>query len=343
MKAQRLHRSAPVEEAPLRFEDVPVPEPRAHELLVRVAACAVCRTDLHVVEGELPAKKRPLIPGHMAVGRVEQVGTSVRALAHGARVGIAWLRGTCGRCRFCTSGRENLCAEARFTGYHDDGGYAELATVSEDWAYPLPEGYADEAAAPLLCAGIIGYRALTLSGVRPGECLGLAGFGNSAHLVMQIASARGCTIHAVSRGGAHRELAREMGAAWVGGVSELEPETLDAAILFAPAGELVPPLLRALRPGGTLACAGIHMSRIPGIDYDRELFGERVLRSVTANTRADGHALLQEASALGLRPRATLFPLEEANRALQELKHDKIRGSAVLRIADWQDPSHGNP
>ncbi len=337
MRAQRLHRTAPVDEAPLRLEDVPVREPRADEVLVRVAVCAVCRTDLHVVEGDLPRAKLPLIPGHMAVGRVEQVGASVHALARGARVGIAWLRGTCGRCRYCTSGRENLCAEARFTGYHDDGGYAELATVSEHWAYPIPEGYTDEAAAPLLCAGIIGYRALTLSGVGPGERLGLAGFGNSAHLVMQIARARGCEIHVVSRAENHRSLARELGAAWVGDAGELEPESLDGAILFAPAGELVPPLLRALQPGGTLACAGIHMTPIPAIDYDQELFQERVLRSVTANTRADGLALLEEAAALGIRPRVTPFPLEEANRALQQLKHDKIRGSAVLRIAHHGD------
>ncbi len=333
MKAMRLHRSAPVAEAPLRFEELDVPEPAQGELLVRVAVCGVCRTDLHVVEGELPPAKRPLVPGHMAVGTVQGIGPGTLSIRLGERVGIAWLRSTCGACPSCRSGRENLCRGARFTGYHADGGYAEFATVPEAWAYPIPSEYSDEAAAPLLCAGIIGYRALALSGAKKGDTLGLAGFGNSAHLVMQLALARRIEVHVLSRGVRHRELAREMGATWVGDAAELEPESLDAEILFAPAGELVPPLLRALRPGGTLACAGIHMTPIPSIDYDRELFGERVLRSVTANTRADGLGLLRESAALGIHPRVTVFPLAEANRALAELKADQIRGSAVLRVA----------
>ncbi|MEW6073474.1 MAG: zinc-dependent alcohol dehydrogenase family protein [Planctomycetota bacterium] len=333
MKAMRVHRTAPAEESPLVLDEVPVPSPAPGELLVRVEACGVCRTDLHVVEGDLPAIRRPLVPGHMIVGTVEELGPppgagASAAIARGVRVGAGWLSGTCGACGYCAAGRENLCAAARFTGYHVDGGYAEYVTVPALWAYPLPAGLSAESAAPLLCAGIIGYRALALSGVGPGERLGLYGFGNSAHLVLQIARARGIEVHVASRGGAHRALALEMGAAAV--AAELPPESLHAAILFAPAGELVPPALRALRRGGTLACAGIHMSPIPALDYATLLFGERVLRSVTAYTRADGRGLLAEAARLGLRPRTTSFPLAEANAALQALKADRIRGAAVL-------------
>lgn len=336
MKAMRVHRSAPVDDASLRLEEVERPEPAPGELLVRVRVCAVCRTDLHVVEGDLPETRRPLTPGHMVVGEVAGHGAGVRddlpETRRGARVGIAWLRDTCGGCEYCATERENLCPDARFTGYHADGGYAEYTTVPAAWAYPIPDHFPDESAAPLLCAGIIGYRALHLSGVRPGETLGLYGFGNSAHLVLQLARARGCEVHVASRGGAHHDLAREMGAARVAEV--LEPESLHGAILFAPAGEIVPPALRALRRGGTLACAGIHMSPIPAIDYDTELFGERVLRSVTANTRADGLGLLREAARLPIRPHTTVFPLEEANAALQALAADRIRGSAVLRVSE---------
>ncbi len=332
MRAMRLHRCAPVEEAPLSAEDVPAPEPGPDEVLVQVSMCAVCRTDLHVVEGDLPEPRLPLVPGHMIVGRVAEPARTGAGPARGERVGVAWLRRTCGVCRHCRSGSENLCERARFTGYHEDGGYAELARAPAAWTYPLPAGFPDEAAAPLLCAGIIGYRALQLSGVCPGERLGLVGFGNSAHIVLQLARHRGCEVAVASRGGLHREHALALGASWVGELAELEPGSLDAAILFAPAGELVPPLLRALRRGGTLACAGIHMSPIPTIDYDCELFGERVLRSVTANTRADGLALLREAAAIPIRPRTTVFPLEQANEALSRLKHDRLQGSAVLRI-----------
>ncbi len=333
MRALRLHRPAPVETAPLALEEISEPRPGPGELLVRVSVCAVCRTDLHLVEGDLPDPELPLVPGHMAVGRVEHAGPRATGFALGQRVGIAWLRGTCGRCSYCRAGRENLCSAARFTGFHEDGGYAELATVPAAWAYPIPEGFADEAAAPLLCAGIIGYRALALAGVAPGGRLGLVGFGNSAHVVLQIARHRGCEVYVASRGGLHRELAQELGATWVGDIDALAPESLDGAILFAPAGELVPPLLRSLRRGATLACAGIHMTPIPTIDYDRELFGERVLRSVTANTRADGFGLLGEAAAIPVRPRTTVFPLEQANEALQALKHDRLQGSAVLQVA----------
>lgn len=353
MRAMRLHRAAPVESSPLVLEHVTVPTPAPGELLVKVAFCAVCRTDLHVIEGELPETRYPLVPGHMIVGRVVERPEGARVsrspgispdrlapgggdpaaeLAPGTRVGVAWLRSTCGQCPYCASGRENLCERARFTGYHADGGYAEYATVPARWAYPIPADFSDESAAPLLCAGIIGFRALRLSGIRPGQRLGLVGFGNSAHVVAQLARARGCELVVASRGERHRSFARELGATWAGDVLELEPGSLDAAILFAPAGELVPPMLRALRRGGTLACAGIHMSPIPALDYDRELFGERVLTSVTANTRADGLELLAEAAAIPIETRTTLYPLERANEALQALKHDELQGAAVLRI-----------
>jgi propanol-preferring alcohol dehydrogenase len=332
MKVMRLEANAGPGTALLVLEEAPLPEPAAGEVLVRLRACGVCRTDLHLVAGELPPRRRPIVPGHMAVGIVERAGAGATLLAAGTRVGIAWLRGTCGRCRACVSGRENLCPAARFTGYDEDGGYAEYARVDERWAYPIPSAFSDEEAAPLLCAGIIGYRALLLSGATRGDVLGLSGFGNSAHLVLQIALARGVEVRVVSRATRHRELAAALGASWVGDVRELPEASLDAAILFAPAGELVPPLLRALRPGGTLACAGIHMTPIPELDYARELFGERVLRSVTANTRADGHALLAEAARLGIRPRVTTFALAEANEALHALATDRIAGSAVLRI-----------
>jgi propanol-preferring alcohol dehydrogenase len=333
MKAQRLHRTASASARPLALEDVPRPEPAAGELLVRVAACGVCRTDLHVIEGDLPAAKRPVIPGHMVVGRVEALGAGAPGFSAGDRAGIAWLRSTCGACAFCRSGRENLCEGARFTGYHEDGGYAELAAVPAEFAYRLPEGLDDLRAAPLLCAGIIGYRALKLCGVQPGERLGLWGFGNSAHIVMQVARARGCEVYVSSLRREHQELARAMGAKWVGGAEDSPPVKLHGGIVFAPAGEIVPRALGALERGGTLACAGIHMSPIPAIDYDRELFGERRLCSVTANTRADGRELLAEAARIGLRPEVEAFPLERANEALARLKEGRIRGAAVLRVA----------
>ena len=261
---------------------------------------------------------------------VDAIGQGVTGFAIGDRVGIAWVRSTCGTCPFCVEGKTNLCEAARFTGWTDDGGYAEHAVVPAAWAYPIPEIFTDDQAAPLLCAGIIGYRALTLSNVSPGQRLGLYGFGASAHIVIQLALARGCEVFVASLREEHQKLAREMGAAWVGDAAEAPPATLHGSILFAPAGELVPPALRALRAGGTLACAGIHMSPIPSLDYARELCRERVLRSVTANTREDGLALLREAAAIRLNPRTESFPLEEANLALAFLKSGKIRGAAVL-------------
>lgn len=327
-----LDRQGPVESSPLRLRDVPAPTPGPCDVLVKVHVCGICRTDLHVIEGELPEATLPLIPGHQTVGMVERLGSGVRSLKEGDRVGIAWLRQTCGACEFCRSGRENLCRQAQFSGYHVNGGYADYAVVPESFAYPLPATFTDQEAAPLLCAGIIGYRALRLSGVRPGQRLGLYGFGASAHIAIQMARAWGCAVYVCSLREEHRRLARELGAAWVGGSMDSPPELLHGAILFAPAGELIPPALRALERGGALAVAGIHLSTIPPLDYQCHLFGERVLRSVTANTRQDGLDLLREAAAIPIRPRTQAYPLEEANRALHELKKGTIAGAGVLTV-----------
>jgi propanol-preferring alcohol dehydrogenase len=263
---------------------------------------------------------------------VARIGQGVRDIREGDRVGIAWLQGTCGECEFCVSGRENLCLNATFTGYQVDGGYAEYAVVPERFAYPIPPIFSDEEAAPLLCAGIIGYRALRLSGIKPGQRLGLYGFGASAHIAIQIARHWGCQVYVSSLKAEHQELARQLGAVWVGGSADTPPDKLHGSIIFAPAGELVPPALRALERGGTLALAGIHMSPIPSLDYDREVFGERVIRSVTANTRQDGIDLLREAAAIPIKPHTVRFPLEQANRALQELKAGSFQGAAVLTM-----------
>ncbi|TKB78016.1 MAG: zinc-binding alcohol dehydrogenase family protein [Nitrospira sp.] len=332
MRAMVLDRQGPVESSPLQLRDLPAPTPGPGDVLVKVHVCGICRTDLHVIEGELPEATLPLIPGHQTVGMVERLGSGVRSLKEGDRVGIAWLRQTCGACEFCRSGRENLCRQAQFSGYHVNGGYADYAVVPESFAYPLPATFTDQEAAPLLCAGIIGYRALRLSAIQPGQRLGLYGFGASAHIAIQIARAWGCEVYVSSLREAHRRLARELGAVWVGGSMDSPPEPLHSAILFAPAGELVPPALRALQRGGTLALAGIHLSAIPPLNYDQDLFGERVLRSVTANTRQDGLDLLREAAAIPIRPHTQAYPLEEANRALHELKKGTIAGAGVLRV-----------
>ncbi len=328
-----LARSGDVDTAPLAFSELPAPEPGTDQVRVRVQVCGVCRTDLHIIEGELPAAKRPVIPGHEVVGYVDRVGRNVRTIKEGDRVGIAWLQRVCGRCVFCTSARENLCISAQFTGYHVDGGYAEYAVAHESFVYPIPTAFSDEEAAPLLCAGIIGYRALRLSGLKPGQRLGLYGFGASAHITIQVARHWGCSVFVCSLREEHRTLARELGAAWVGGAADAPPEKLHGSILFAPAGDLVPPALRALEKGGTLAVAGIHLTPIPALDYDRELFGERVLRSVTANTKQDGLDLLREAAAIPVRAHTQRFPLADANRALQALKSGTIRGAAVLAVS----------
>ena len=327
-----LDRSADVSAAPLRLRDLPQPEPGPGQIRVRVHVCGVCRTDLHILEGDLPPAKRPVIPGHETVGLVDRVGSGVHTVKEGDRVGIAWLQQTCGHCEFCLSGRENLCSDAKFTGYHVDGGYAEYAIVPEAFAYPIPSIFSDEEAAPLLCAGIIGYRALRLSGVQSGQRLGLYGFGASAHIAIQVARYWGCSVYVCSLREEHRALARELGATWVGNATDTPPDKLHGAIIFAPAGEIVPPALRALEKGGTLAIAGIHMTPIPAIDYDRDLFGERMIRSVTANTKQDGLDLLREAAAIPIRTHTQRFQLEESNQALQALKAGTIKGAGVLKI-----------
>lgn len=323
---------APVETAPLRLADRPIPDPGPGEIRVRVHLCGVCRTDLHVVEGDLPPQRSPIVPGHQVVGTVDALGAGCTRLGRGQRVGIAWLRATCGTCTFCRRGAENLCPNARFTGWHEHGGYAEYAVVREDFAYALPETISDAEASPLLCAGIIGYRALRRANIEPGCRLGLYGFGASAHIAIQVARHLGCRVFVMTREARHRALAAALGAEWTGGATEAPPEPLDSAVLFAPAGELVPPALAALDRGGTLALAGIYLTQVPPLDYQRHLFHERTLQSVTANTRQDGIELLRVAAEIPIRPRTVPFPLEQANEALRQLKHDGFEGAAVLQV-----------
>ena len=330
MKAMLLDRIAPVGDSPLELTELPVPRPGPGEVLLKVHCCAICRTDLHVIEGDLPQQKLPIIPGHQIVGSVEALGADCKRLTPGDRVGVAWLRHTCGRCEFCRSERENLCESAQFTGYHADGGYAEYAVAPEAFAYRVPNTFRDAEATPLLCAGIIGYAALRRSRIEPRGKLALYGFGSSAHVVMQIAKHRRCEVYVVTRGQRHRQLARTMGATWVGEHAAEMPTKVDSAIIFAPAGELVPGALAQLNKGGTLALAGIYMTPIPELDYERHLFYERDLRTVTCNTRADGRNLLVEAAEIPIRPYTTSYPLAKANQALQDLKNDQINGTGVL-------------
>ena len=334
MRAMLMRQPGSVADRPLRLEELAVPTPRAGEILVEIRACAICRTDLHVVEGELPALRTPLVPGHQAVGRVAGRGEGATRFREGDRVGIAWLRRTCGACLYCATDRENLCERAEFTGWHADGGYAEYAVVDEDYAYAIPSAFSDVEAAPLLCAGIIGYRALTLAAVRPGGRLGMFGFGSSAHVTIQIARARNLEVYVCTREPAHRQLARALGAAWVGDLRDPMPHRTEGTILFAPAGDLVPVALRNLARGGTLALAGIYMTPIPRLDYEADLFYERGIRSVTANTRADGVALLAEAASARVRLSTTEFPLEVANQALELLKVGALSGTGVLLTDD---------
>lgn len=332
MKAMVLNQIGPIDSAPLIMTEVPTPEPGPNEVQVKVGCCAICRTDLHVIEGDLPKRRLPIIPGHQAVGVVDKLGKDCTQLRIGQRVGIAWLRQTCGRCHYCTAGKENLCESTRFTGYHDHGGYAEYAVVDERFAYEIPDAFTDAEAAPLLCAGIIGFRSLRRANPHFGCRLALYGFGSSAHVVIQIARYRGYEVYVATRGEGHRRLAKEMGAAWVGKHPSDMPAKADCAIIFAPAGDLIPPALEQLNKGGTLALAGIHMTPIPVLDYQKHLFYERDIRSTTCNTREDGHELLAEAANIPIRPHTTSYPLHEANRALQDLKHDRINGTGVLVI-----------
>ncbi|MEV7033455.1 zinc-binding alcohol dehydrogenase family protein [Streptomyces sp. NPDC093272] len=330
MRAWTVTRPGPVEEDPLRLTERPVPVAGAGELLVRVAACGVCRTDLHVTEGDLPVHRTGVTPGHEVVGVVTGMGAGVADFSAGDRVGVAWLRRTDGTCAYCRRGAENLCPRSEYTGWDADGGYAEYTTVPADFAYRLPGAVDDVALAPLLCAGIIGYRALHRSAPPPGARIGLYGFGGSAHLCAQVALAEGATVHVLTRGAEARRLALELGAASARDVTEAPPEPLDSAVLFAPVGDLVPVALRALDRGGVLAVAGIHLSDVPPLNYERELFYERELRSVTSNTRADGREFLALAERHQVRATTHVYPLSEAPRALRDLKAGRFDGAAVL-------------
>jgi propanol-preferring alcohol dehydrogenase len=320
-----------VEESPLSLRDLPTPQPGPGEILLRVRACGVCHTDLHTVEGELALPRLPVVPGHQVVGTVAEVGEGVRTFRPGDRVGVPWLYSSCGTCAFCRRGEENLCENAQFTGLHVDGGYAEYMVARADFAYPIPEHFSDAEAAPLLCAGIIGYRSLRLSEVKPGERLGLFGFGASAHLAIQVARHWGCEVFVFTRSEEHRRLAQDLGAAWTGAPDQEPPAPLDRAILFAPAGHLVHNVLRALRRGGTLAINAIHMSPIPELPYAL-LYWERTIRSVANSTRRDAQEFLQVAAEIPVQTTVEEYPLEEANRALAQLKRGQVRGAAVLRI-----------
>ena len=331
MKACRLQSPARIETNPLVFADVPAPQPASGEVLVRVSYCGVCRTDLHVIEGELIPQKSPVIPGHQVIGLIEKLGSFSSRFAVGARVGIAWLHHTDGTCEFCRSGAENLCDRPTFTGYTVDGGYAQYIVAPEDFIYAIPKEFPDEQAAPLLCAGIIGFRCLRLSGAKPGGKLGFYGFGAAAHIAIQVARHWNVDVYAATRDTRHQKLALELGAKWAGGTFAEPPVKLDAAIVFAPAGEIVPAALQALRKGGVLVLGGIHMSSIPSFDYDL-LYHERMIRSVANNTRQDGEDFLRVAAEIPILTHTQLFPLREANRALNALKNDAIEGAAVLQV-----------
>jgi propanol-preferring alcohol dehydrogenase len=331
MQACILHSVGPVEGNPLQLGETSKPDPGPDEVLIRVRACGVCRTDLHVIEGELPPRKSPLIPGHQVVGFVETVGAAGR-FQIGARVGVPWLHRTCGRCEFCLSGRENLCENAIFTGYTANGGYAEWIVAPEAFVYPIPDGFADLHAAPLLCAGIIGFRCLRLAGLHAGARLGLYGFGAAASVAIQVARHWGVDVYAMTRDERHQKLANELGAVWVGGTIAQPPVQLDAAIVFAPAGEIVPAALKTLKRGGSVVLGGIHMSPIPSFNYDL-LYGERLIRSVANNTRNDGEDFLKIAAEIPIHTETQIFPLAEANAALNALKNDAVRGAAVLQVA----------
>ena len=317
---------------PLRRREMDRPDAGEGEVLLRVLACGVCRTDLHIVDGELPDPKLPLIPGHQIVGEVISVGAGSERFEPGDRVGVPWLGWTCGECAFCVSGRENLCDRASFTGYEIDGGYADYATADARFCFPIPEGFPNLQAAPLLCAGLIGYRSLVMAG--DAERLGLYGFGAAAHIIAQVAVHQGRRVFAFTREGdtEGQRFARDLGAEWAGASDQLPPEKLDAAIIFAPVGSLVPQALRAVEKGGTVVCAGIHMSEIPAFPYEI-LWGERVLRSVANLTRADGEEFMRLAPSHGVRTEVQEYALVDANRALDDLRSGRVRGSAVLAIA----------
>lgn len=331
MKAMILREPKLAEENPLALADLPLPEPSLGQVRLRVQACGVCHTDLHLVEGEIPLPKLPVVPGHQIVGQVDALGRNVSRFAPGDRVGVPWLYSTCGRCEACQRGLENLCDNALFTGQHADGGFAQYMVVPAEFAYPIPEGFADEQAAPLLCAGIIGYRSLRLCEIEPGGRLGLYGFGASAHVTIQVARYWDCEVYVFTRSPDHQRHALDLGAAWAGQAQESPPGQLDSAITFAPAGWLVPEALRVLRKGGTLAINAIHMSPIPEMPYAL-IYGERTVRSVANATRQDAEELLQLAAEIPIRTEVELYPLLEANEVLKRLKRSEVQGAAVLQI-----------
>jgi propanol-preferring alcohol dehydrogenase len=329
----RADQPGPIDSHPLHAVDLPAPEPGKTQIRVRVTACGICLTDLHAVEADLPWKG-PVVPGHQVVGVVDALGTGARRFEIGERVGIAWLGRTCGQCRFCSTHRENLCEQAEFTGYDLPGGYAEYTVADEDFAYSLPDELEGPHSAPLLCAGIIGYRALGASGAGAGSRLGLYGFGASAHIAIQIALHRGCEVYVFTRSAEHRRLAEALGASWVGCAEDTPPGKLDASIIFAPAGRLVREALRVTDRGGTVALAGIHMSPTPELDYRQHLYWERCLRSVANNTRRDGQELLRVAAEIPIHTHIKTYPLADANRALQDLKNSRIDGAGVLLVSE---------
>lgn len=329
MKTQILVSPASIDQHPLQLSERPIPEPGPGQIRLRISACGVCHTDLHEVEGDIDLPRLPITPGHQVVGIVDKVGSGVTSFSPGERAGTVWLYRTCGKCKYCRSGRENLCENAEFTGYHANGGYAEYMVVDADFAYHLPVALCDAEVTPLLCGGVIGYRALKLSEVKPGETLGLYGFGNSAHITIQVARHWGCQVYVFTRSARHQEHARALGAAWVGTAEDEPPSGFDAAIIFAPAGELVPKALQRLNRGGTIALAGIHMSPIPEMPYAL-LYGERTLRSVANSTRQDVLELLVLAAEIPIHTDVTTFPLSQANEVLQAMKESRFNGDAVL-------------
>ena len=328
MRAAVLTRARPVGERPLEIRSIATPLPQPGHVLLKVRACGVCRTDLHIVEGELPALKSNVIPGHQIVGDVIDGATADLPL--GTRVGVSWIGGTDGTCRYCRNGQENLCDLPTFTGYSVDGGYADYALARNDFVFPLPESLDDVHAAPLLCAGIIGFRSLRVAGVAPGERVGLFGFGASAHLTIAVLHAWKCEVYVSTRGESHRQLASKLGAKWVGTENDRPPVELDRAVTFAPSGDVVIAALSSLRKGGIVAINAIHLDRMPQFDYDRLLWGERQIRSVANMTRVDAHDFLRIAGEIGIRPQATIFSLERANEALAAIKNESVDGSAVI-------------
>jgi alcohol dehydrogenase, propanol-preferring len=332
MKAWAVIQPGPIDSEPLRMVNRPIPEPGPRQVRIKVSACGVCRTDLHLCEGDLPPHRREAIPGHEAVGRIDVAGSACIRLKVGQRVGVAWLAATDGTCRYCLQGRENLCVNPSFTGWDVDGGYAEYVVANEDFVYTIPDHFDDVSATPLLCAGIIGFRALRRSELPAGGRLGLYGFGGSAHLTAQVAIAEGAAVHVLTRSAEDQALAQQLGASSVNGAHDRPPEPLDAAILFAPVGTLVPVAMAALDRGATLAVAGIHLTDIPVLNYQDHLFQERSLRSVTANTRSDGREFLEVADRIGIHPTTRLYPFDQADRALSDLAHDRFNGAAVIEM-----------